>query len=782
MVTRREGLLAESARRNALAHQVLLAAASNASAAKAASQMNASKLAQAITELMKRGIKPSQAVAEAAISTLSQSKNSPLIQKVLDILSQQVHLPGITTDPNSIGNAYFAGRKAGSVYGSPTIPYFKLKLNGSNKTEWKGWKLVPRPSVGSRMRFDFVKEKSNEGKSIENIARNLDSNLSDSILAILKGKVAPQTVAKVIEKTPQSNLANTIFSLVKASASGVRKNTLHTAATTSTGAGLRQALATVVAASEAGQTPENIHTVVKSASTKNLTNKLTALVKNGTKGTPSIAASQGRTGFGGFLAKFFKGRPRFPTMGGFALNPLTLIPQFIDGIPVQWSAIKGYFIQVGGRIIRVFQKGNKLVSQEGKEAHDAPISGTSKNRIAELVASVKALAERLIEWENAYLKAYREARDASNANKASKTEAARKARLAVIAAAKEEAEALAELKALYRQLLGNGNKGSSFNVESYLYSSAFSGMSATARSKKLAELYKNSKPGTREREIIKTRILEEIRNAGQNADAGVAVRRLQNLRTNLGSSLNRNLSRAFGIEKSRARENLAEYSRRNENRRRGYNEGPRRSYGNEGPHRSYGNEGRRRSYGNEGPRHRNEGPANEGIRRHYTENAASLPMNQKNAITNAGGITTALNTVASVPGGATEVANVAKALNASPGNTSGLNPVAVRAVQKLGGSKKTIVILQGLNTLSRKTMKRKVTHRPMKIRVAELNRVINAVKKKKLISLMAHNVTKTHNIHPNDEKKKKYYKKVLKSNILRTKFAKIVKKAVKKNK
>jgi hypothetical protein len=318
-------------------------------------------------------------------------------------------------------------------------------------------------------------------------------------------------------------------------------------------------------------------------------------------------------------------------------------------------------------------------------------------------------------------------------------------------------------------------------------------MSTTARSKKLAELYKNSKPGTREREIIKTRILEEIRNAGQNANAGVAVRRLQNLRTNLGSSLNRNLSRAFGIEKSRARENLAEYSRRNENRRRGYNEGPRRSYGNEnrrrgyneGPRRSYGNEDRRRGY-NEGPRRRNEGPTpytNESIRRHYTENAASLPMNQKNAITNAGGITTALNTVASVPGGATEVANVAKALNASPGNTTGLNPVAVRAVQKLGGSKKTIVILQGLNTLSQKTVKRKVTHRkrkPMKIRVAELNRVINAVKKKKLISLMAHNVTKTHNIHPNDEKKKKYYKKVLKSNILRTKFAKIVKKAVKK--
>jgi hypothetical protein len=65
-------------------------------------------------------------------------------------------------------------------------------------------------------------------------------------------------------------------------------------------------------------------------------------------------------------------------------------------------------------------------------------------------------------------------------------------------------------------------------------------------------------------------------------------------------------------------------------------------------------------------------------------------------------------------------------------------------------------------------------------RVAELNRVISAVKKQRLISLVAHNVTKTHNIHPNDEKLKKYYKKVLKANILRTPFAKIVKGAAKK--
>jgi hypothetical protein len=522
-----------------------------------------------------------------------------------------------------------------------------------------------------------------------------------------------------------------------------------------------------VGAAQAGHTPENIHTVVKSASNSNLSNKLVALVKNGMKDT---ATSQGRTGFMGFLSKIFKGRPRFPSMGGFALNPLTLLPQFINGVPVQWAAAKGYFIQVGGKIIRVFQKGNKLVSQDGHEAHDVQVPGSLRARIAELIAKIKVLADTARKMAEEYMKVSRE----TSSNK----EAVRKAREAATNAAKALTEALAELKALYKQIMINGNQGSSFNVENYFYSSEFSRMSATARVRKLAELYKKSKPGSREREIIKTRILEEIRNAGQNTEPGVALRRLQNLRSNFGSSFNRNLSRAFGLEKSRAMNNLGDNMRRRGNRRYG-------SFGNEGSRRygSLGNEGARRygSLGNEGAR-RYGSLGNEGARRHIVESASLLPENQKNAITSVGGVTNALNTVAAVPGGATEVATVAKALNASPGNAPKMSPAAVKAVQKLGGSKKAIIILQGLNTLSKKT-RRRPTHRrrkSTKIRVAELNRVINAVKKKKLISLMAHNVTKTHNIHPNDEKKKKYYKRVIKSNILRTKFSKIVKRAAKK--
>ena len=168
-----------------------------------------------------------------------------------------------------------------------------------------------------------------------------------------------------------------------------------------------------------------------------------------------------------------------------------------------------------------------------------------------------------------------------------------------------------------------------------------------------------------------------------------------------------------------------------------------------------------------------------------------LPTNQQRAINNAGGVNRAMNTVVHVPGGASEIAKAAEALNESKGNTTyaitvkGASPAAVAAVKKLGGSNNAVIVLEGLNTMSKThgTRKRKAARRiarPKKRkgpRVAELNRVLEAVKKQRLISLVAHNVIKTHNIHPNDEKLKKYYKKVLKANILRTPFAKVVRKA-----
>ena len=140
------------------------------------------------------------------------------------------------------------------------------------------------------------------------------------------------------------------------------------------------------------------------------------------------------------------------------------------------------------------------------------------------------------------------------------------------------------------------------------------------------------------------------------------------------------------------------------------------------------------------------------------------------------------------------MAKAAEALNETGGNVrlainvKGVSPAAIKAVQNLGGVSQTVKILEGLNTMAQTpaTQRRKAatrrTRRPKKspIRLTELNRVIAAVKKQKLISLMAHNITRTNNIHPNDEKLKIYYRKVMKSYLLKKPFAKIVKKAAKK--
>ena len=176
--------------------------------------------------------------------------------------------------------------------------------------------------------------------------------------------------------------------------------------------------------------------------------------------------------------------------------------------------------------------------------------------------------------------------------------------------------------------------------------------------------------------------------------------------------------------------------------------------------------------------------------------APPLPAPQRMAINNVGGVTNAIQTVALVPGGAPEVAKAAEALNESGGNVrlainmKGASPAAIKAVQNLGGVSQTVKILEGLNTMSQTPATQRLkavtrrTRRAKKsaggIRLTELNRVIAAVKKQKLISLIAHNVTRTNNIHPNDEKLKKHYRKVMKSYLLKTPFAIIAKKADKK--
>ena len=312
-------------------------------------------------------------------------------------------------------------------------------------------------------------------------------------------------------------------------------------------------------------------------------------------------------------------------------------------------------------------------------------------------------------------------------------------------------------------------------------------------------------------------VINDIRETRNSSD-------LSNLKSNLGSVPNENIRRAFDEQRrrlNRRRPYESENEYRSRVRQGGYRTSrpfsPRRPGESAPGYTRNANRRREAENANEMRRRREARMRTEGstpggepyqpprvnnFRGNMMPAPPPLPQNQRQAINNAGGAPKAFETVALVPGGAPEVAKAAEALNETGGNVQqaiyikGASPVAVAAVKNLGGPKNAVNVLEGLNTLSQtaETRKRKAvrmiarpkkrgTGRRTKIqkpRVAELNRVINAVKKKKLISLVAHNVTKTHNIHPNDEKLKKYYKKVLKANILRTPFAKIVKKAAKK--
>ena len=305
-------------------------------------------------------------------------------------------------------------------------------------------------------------------------------------------------------------------------------------------------------------------------------------------------------------------------------------------------------------------------------------------------------------------------------------------------------------------------------------------------------------------------VIDDIRNTRNKTN-------LSNLKSNLGSVPNENVRKAFDEQRRRLERRKSPYGYENEYRRRGEREhrrfSPRRAgesnYNYNRRREEYNrNEMRRRREahsrseipssggnggfrGNSGPR-RNFGPRGN-MGGGVNMGAPPIPSNEQRAINNAGGATKALNRIANVPGGAPEVAKAAEALNETNGNVNkaiyikGASPAAVAVVQNLGGHANAVNVLSGLNTMAQKTATRvrksTRTRKSKKVlhpRVAELNRVINAVKKQRLISLVAHNVTKTHNIHPNDEKLKNYYKKVIKANILRRPFAKIVKKAAKK--
>jgi|694.fasta_scaffold00451_63 hypothetical protein len=293
-------------------------------------------------------------------------------------------------------------------------------------------------------------------------------------------------------------------------------------------------------------------------------------------------------------------------------------------------------------------------------------------------------------------------------------------------------------------------------------------------------------------------VIDDIRNTRNKTN-------LSNLKSNLGSVPNDDVRKAFDEQRRRLERRKSQYGYENEYRGRGEREPRRFSPRRSGESNS--NYGRRREeYNRNEMRRRREAHSrteipSSGGNAGFRGNAAPrgnmgpppIPSNEQRAINNAGGATRALNRIANVPGGAPEVAKAAEALNETNGNAAkaifikGVSPAAVEAVKNLGGPTNAVNVLTGLNTMSqkpetrvRKTTRARKSKKVLRPRVAELNRVINAVKKQRLISLVAHNITKTNNIHPNDEKLKKYYKKVIKANILRRPFANIVKKAAKK--
>jgi len=314
-------------------------------------------------------------------------------------------------------------------------------------------------------------------------------------------------------------------------------------------------------------------------------------------------------------------------------------------------------------------------------------------------------------------------------------------------------------------------------------------LGSSERGPMLASLYKslpdNFKGG---RALIERNLRTEMRDASRRSNGRY---RLENIRRNFGSALPSSLRTEYKIAESRAlREERGRSPYRGPIASQPLRQAPLRQ--------NYANRGRLRS----------EGPLREGISENKyramrqegplpLNTSAPLPPNQVAAINRAGGHNAALNTIAAVPGGAPTVALAAQALNEANGNRAlaierGANPVALNAVVKLSGkpanvsntktlkaaAKNASYVIEGLHHRARAHKKRKKA-RPG-VNLNALNNVINAVRKRKLISIVAHKVTKTNNIHENENRKKKAYKSLIKAKILKRPLANVARRAAKK--
>ena len=318
-------------------------------------------------------------------------------------------------------------------------------------------------------------------------------------------------------------------------------------------------------------------------------------------------------------------------------------------------------------------------------------------------------------------------------------------------------------------------------------------LGSSERGPMLASLYKalpqNFKGG---RAMIERNLRTEMREASRRSNGRY---RLDNLRRNFGSVLPSSLKNEYTIAAARAlRENRAAPWRaptRQAPLRQNYlRQAPRQVGGSsrlraEAPLRERIPENKYRAMRQEGPL-----PLNI---------SAPLPPNQAAAIHRAGGHNVAVNTIAAVPGGAPKVALAAQALNEANGNRAvalerGADPVALNAVVKLAGkpvnssntktlkaaAKNASYVIEGLHHSARAHKASKKRKAKPGVNLRALNNVINAVRKKKLVSIVAHKVTKTNNIHENENRKKKAYKSLIKSKILKRPLANIARRAAKK--
>ncbi len=327
--------------------------------------------------------------------------------------------------------------------------------------------------------------------------------------------------------------------------------------------------------------------------------------------------------------------------------------------------------------------------------------------------------------------------------------------------------------------------------------------SSTERGWRLADLYKSLPENFEGRRRVLRAIQSEIRRTGRERDPLEATRRLRDLTNNLGgrNKIPTELRRELRIQEERALRNYKREERRRESVGR---QGPVTQKRLAQPPKVALTQKR-----TQGPPLRQGGGAIipsvkgptifAGPKALKQGTTIALPQlrpsgqpllsePQQRALTKVGGANQALKVIAGVPGGAPAVARAAADLNEMNGNIGraqelrGTPLAAAQAVKKLGGAKNASYTLEALNTLAQKRP-RSVKKRGKKapIRLAELNKVIEAVKRQKLVSLVAHTVAKVKPSNLNN-KKKKYYKRVIKSWILKRPFGNTVRQAARKNK